>query len=983
MSYRSLWATFFDDEDLETGFEEVAVRCVFHPYNNGREDDNPSLYINLENGLYDCKSCDPTGPRRPGGDAIWFVRSYFDVGYGAAAAYVEAALQGREPPLPIDPSEILLHWKALRASPKILDAIKSKRGLDDRLIDDAKIGWDGHRVTIPIANYRGDYVNVRRYDLSGKDKGAKMISRSPLALQGADGKIHELHYGERRLWPMRVLESPGPILIVAGEWDCLLASQMGQLAITSTGGEMSWVADWDHWFVGRDVAICYDMDKEGKQGAAFVAARLQAVAASVKVLRLPFARPDKANKDLTDWVVKHGATADDLAALIAATPIWEAPRQVTDRPLTSSAEPEGVTSLFDAINDPIYQGTRVAIEVQVAGKAASPYTIPRRATLSCTQMSASNPLCGGCAINLSGANAVDLDLAADRDRLQLIRTTDDSKLAAIRKLAGVPKCDLWTMSVSESQNVDELVVTTRAEAGYVNGLATDFSLQPTYYFHVTGQRPLEESQSYVLEAVRDADPWKQNTALVAYKAEPMQDTLQEFALTPASIERLRRFRPLPEQGPRERLAQVAAAMAAHVTRLVGRDDLLVAMLLSYTALQQFPFFGQVERNGLVELLVIGDSGTGKSETLMSLARWVKLGEIVTGEATSFAGLVGAPQQSSTGQWMITWGRIPLNNGRLLGIDEASGMPVEHFAKMSGLRSSRVAEITKVRQARTPARTRLIWLSNCRDARTLGSYSHGVDAVPALIGQPEDVRRFDWVLSAASGEVLPEAINALPEDRPTPPDLWFEADDLRALILWAWSRTAEQVRFTGAAERAALTAALEMSNVYSATIPLVEPSVQRLKIARLAASVAAATFSTDGDDAETVLVTEAHVRAARELMDAAYAKPSLDYLGYSQRNRTDDEVAEHEAEAIKAWLRIYREGDLADLLHRLDLFSARDLEEQLSLERQDVSMAIQKLTRAHMLVKAGPLYRKAATLNRILGELQKEESHGTPPLVPSP
>ena len=130
----------------------------------------------------------------------------------------------------------------------------------------------------------------------------------------------------------------------------------------------------------------------------------------------------------------------------------------------------------------------------------------------------------------------------------------------------------------------------------------------------------------------------------------------------------------------------------------------------------FFFQGQEIKRGWVEGLIIGDTRSGKSETAASLMKHYQLGEFVTGENTSFAGLIGGMQQNQK-RWFVSWGKIPLNDRRLVILDEASGLSERDISNISGFRSSGIAEIIKIHQER-PMTTRLIWF-NTRTATRYG------------------------------------------------------------------------------------------------------------------------------------------------------------------------------------------------------------------------------------------------------------------------
>jgi hypothetical protein len=84
--------------------------------------------------------------------------------------------------------------------------------------------------------------------------------------------------------------------------------------VTSTHGVRSWMPSWDRYFVGRVVAICFDVGEE--QAAAKRAQTLSdAGARRVCVVRLADEGMED-GEDLTDWFMKYGCTADELRQLI-------------------------------------------------------------------------------------------------------------------------------------------------------------------------------------------------------------------------------------------------------------------------------------------------------------------------------------------------------------------------------------------------------------------------------------------------------------------------------------------------------------------------------------------------------------------------------------------------------------------------------------------------------------------------------------------
>jgi hypothetical protein len=392
---------------------------------------------------------------------------------------------------------------------------------------------------------------------------------------------------------------------------------------------------------------------------------------------------------------------------------------------------------------------------------------------------------------------------------------------------------------------------------------------------------------------------------------------------------------------RAKFREIHADLEANVTHIYERADLITAFDLVMHSALQFYFQGDLLRRGWVEGLVVGDTRCGKSESVSALVHHYRAGEIVTGENTSFAGLLGGMQQTQKA-WSICWGKYPLNDRRALTVDEASGLKQEDIAHMSGVRSSGIAEIVKIQTEKTVARVRSLWLSNPRGKRPLAAFNSGFDAVMDLIGQPEDVARFDFAMTVASAEVPLEVINA--RTRPRVPHV-YTAAMCRRLLHYAWSRRANQIELTPQATEACLSHATEMSRRY--VPPLVEGAEQRVKLARLAVACAARLFSTSPDGLRVVVLPE-HVEYVVEFLDAVYTKRSMSFHVYSKARMGDRELAE--ADEVQAELD-KRGQRFVELLSETSFFRASTLQDFAACDREEAAKLCAFLVR-HRCAKEG-------------------------------
>jgi len=130
------------------------------------------------------------------------------------------------------------------------------------------------------------------------------------------GKVYSWIFTDSGKADLLLVGEGADVLIVAGEWDMLAAISAGfECVATGTGGEGTWNTQWSKRLVGRHVAIVYDVDPTGVEGARKVRASAALFAASVRTIALPLSgNPETDGKDLSDFLSVHGA--DALRALL-------------------------------------------------------------------------------------------------------------------------------------------------------------------------------------------------------------------------------------------------------------------------------------------------------------------------------------------------------------------------------------------------------------------------------------------------------------------------------------------------------------------------------------------------------------------------------------------------------------------------------------------------------------------------------------------
>jgi len=826
-----------------------------------------------------------------------------------------ARAEGRTVALPTE--EEVAEWRdRLQGKQDLLREILVKRGLQRSTLRRYDIGWDGERLVIPVRDEAGQLVNLRRYGMGLR----------------ANKMVNWPGYGDATLYGLDAL-TQRRVILSEGEMDKLILRQYRFPSLTATAGAGTWFSEWNRYFAGKIVYICYDVDEGGENGARKVANELRVAAQAVHIIKLPL---QAKGSDVTDYFVHQGHGRQSFIDLMKATPPYRERKLSRERARTATEVPEvRMRNSFD----PGLLDKPISMVATISGRSATPTALPRRIELTCG-MDWQKTKCAKCPMeNLWGGQHKHEVPADDRLVLKMMDMPDDKRGAEVLRALEIPStCPKVEFTLHDQWRIDELAVVPNID----DPDEGEGEQVLRRIFNVTEQGKLTPVNTTArLTGVSTANPKNGQVVFQSWDMQETKTSLDRFVMTEelrGALEDV--FQPGPAQTPMDKLTELARDLAANVTHIYGRPELHIAYDLVWHSVLDFPFRGSRLGKGWLELLVMGDTRTGKSEAAERLRHHYQCGVLKSCEGATLAGLVGGAQQIGN-SWVITWGTIPLQDRRLVILDEVSGMQDKNIIEqMSAVRSSGRAQVSKIVSQETFARTRTIWLGNPVDGRSIREHNNGaIDAIQKLIPNPEDIARFDLAMVAAQADVNSTVINAA-----TPPRAPRRATQAlsSALVTWAWSRTAEDVLWGKGVERRVLTAAEELGRRYIPDPPLVQPENVRVKLARLAVAIAARLFSHDGTG-QKVLVQEEHVRAAVEFLDDLYGRRWFGYADHSRKELRARAAAEENVNACKAML-VSHDGILDTLKTVINdtQFRARDFEEFGGMDKDMAGQAVSSL-----------------------------------------
>ena len=839
---------------IEKGDREwVTISC---PYHKDHEDLNDAHGgVNIKSGAFKCFSCSATS------NVISVIAHKMNVPVVVAESYADNVGGVRVSGV-VDSALVGMCHTNLLDSEEFTTKLLRRHGITTESIVKYKLGiYPGNkRITIPVYGDEWEgvspLINIKYYKYDADTDEAKMISTkgAPVALYLPDSiKATDVAY------------------ITEGEFKAILMNQLGFPTVASTGGANSWNVGWNKRFANKHVVIVYDVDAAGVAGAKKVAQFVHRHAKSVKVVMLTDVA-DIENGDVTDYFVKRQKSPQEFKELVANTAEWTPPTA----PLYEEEVNDPIQVTLSGSGKAEYNNKIVSYTSVVSAKATAPYIVPKRCTVVCAK---SEKYCGSCHVGTTPEAHKFQIPQHSPDLLEFLDKSEKLQKEVLKRRSGIYYgCKASTFKVEESYNIEELRLIPQISIGH----SADEQVVRRVFYVGHG---LSSNSTYAFTGRVCVTPDTSQATQIVYEANPVANDLDTFVLSETDKQVLPLFKPRCDtvECIEEKLDAIYADFADNVTRIRQRRDLHMFYDLAYHSALYFQFEGRTTK-GWADVLVIGDSGQGKSECSSRMRDHYMAGERVDVKRASVAGLVGGLQETSS-RWFITWGTIPLNDRRLVILEEVKGMGTPELTKLTDMRSSGIAEITKIERARTYARTRLIWISNPRSDSKISAYNYGVDAVKELVGSLEDIRRFDAVMAVASGEVPLSVVNAN-HDAKVPHTYTSEA--CSRLLSWAWSRTEKQVVFTHSATEEILAVAMRMGGKYSSACPIVEPSDQRLKIARLSVALAARLYSCD-DTGEAIVVSAAHVTVVERFLERLYSSRALGYAEFSATMKSEGTI----------------------------------------------------------------------------------------------
>jgi 5S rRNA maturation endonuclease (ribonuclease M5) len=870
--------------------------CPFHA------EKTPSFTVNEETGEWYCH-----GECQVGGSEKEFIAKYYDVSLQVAKAAVAQYEANGTLPFPTEEQIEQYHQELLKHKTDLEEMYAY--GWTPEIVDELKLGFDGHRIGIPVKSRTGCWVNIRWYLPAHRRTPGKNAIKC----------INAKKLGQKRYYPYQAFDGQ-EIFIVEGEKDCIAARAQGLNAVTSTGG--SAIPTEEIWlFKDKDVVLMLDTDSVGKRNEKTYISLLRNIARSIRVVELPV-------KDFADYFKEtHDSDVLQFAQDLVELQQAEQNVEVQDVSLVRSEFSEHFNTWLKLNN------------MSVVGVEPKIYTIPTKIRATCRNATCSKP----CPLAFQNEpQTIDIE---PRQILQFLDSSDTAQDSLARKLYG---CKSVITEPVEYTNVQKIIF--QESASFIDGLE-ESSFESRYGIYMYNDFRLNATLKYNFEACRVTDPRSQ----------------QNYYMI-RSAENLAMLRPVVDVSSFEKFRQVATSCGSMhelidkhyqewmpALAIEGRPDLFGALMLTYCSVTEIPWQAGLIK-GWLDTMVIGDTRTGKSQMAQRLVKVLGMGGYINGENARRTGVIGGVQRFGD-SWVITWGAIPMNDRGLLIIDEASGLEVDDIKDLSSTRSSGAVTLNKIVKGEARARTRLIWLSNPRSGRNLSDfYWKGYGAFQEFIPVAEDQARFDLVLTAAREDI--DVLDGI--DAETQPELskWLD------LINAAWAVTSEDIIFPPNFKTKVREVAHKLNDDYGGG-PLVVGVAVHEKLLRLCC--ATAVLCGEFYDGK-LRISEKHLEWADEFLRWTLEKESFSYASYIREFKRAQSKKAENIQFIRGLLSVH---PALRVLLSSSSFKGFQFQEILGIDRTDSAKILSDLiTRGLMRPVSNATYVPDKLLMEIAKQMEQ-------------
>lgn len=696
-----------------------------------------------------------------------------------------------------------------------------------QVIESVKLGKITNKLATPVF-VNGKLKNVARYNIN-------KLPNTPKVEYMPNSKTGDIVPFD--LWKNNFNNT----VICEGEKDMLVARSYGMNAITLTGGSQASIKpEYLENFRNRNVYIVYDNDDAGRTGAKKLYKQLIDYC-NVFITNIgSICKEEK--EDVSDFFNKYNKSREDFIYILENNS-----RQLTQNELKDIKTKTSLnfSKLSDNIKNSIIK-RNVRSSLQIIATCLDTFAIPEYAIFKLKDgIEADKRKTVSWFLKDSSGNFLELMEGK-------IKTKDiPDILASICKL---PKkwYDFYNLELGKEKTIYKCVVTDEVKDNEEE--KTNETTIDLYSFI-----PLEIGNCYDLDYKLFPHP-REGQKLIAVATNIRQTNYEFDKNNDEYLKSLDKFKVTTTIN--DKLNELYESARCYISPHSHYLDkkMWFMMDLVFNSPLDITYNGKIR--GALDIFILGDTRTGKSEASKNLTKLYDFGEVIPLKTATVASLIGGTDERLK---RTKLGALPRHHKELAVLEEFSGAPADFIKSLTEIRSSNIVKIYRVAgEVKAPCKLRMITISNPiaygTNLAQLISYPNGIEPLNELIKSPEDIARYDAFMLITQQPLLDPNQNGLKEE------LKIDEACYKVKSKWIKSLKSENVIISEELGNYIFSKALELNNIFSCSFPVFGSETNK-KIARLSSALACMLCNTV--DYENIIVTKEHVDVIVNFLKSIY------------------------------------------------------------------------------------------------------------------
>ena len=757
--------------------------------------------------------------------------------------------------------DVCKEWEAnqhynLLVNYDMMEKLKNLKISED-VIKELKLGYMTNCLATPVF-VNNELVNVARYNIN-KIPGQSKVMYNKNAKSGD-------------IVPFDVWKKDNRNTIICeGEKDMLIARSNGFNAITLTGGSQASIKkEYLEYFRNRNVNIVYDNDEAGKNGALKLYKELKDYANVFITDISPICSEKK--EDIGDLFNKYDKKAEDLVYLL---------KNYSTKPseeVLNKVETKNVLNISKLASNIKNSKLKVNLKssFQIIATCIDTFAVPEYAIFKRKKDFDNDENDDGKKesytwfLNNNPGNFLELIEGK-------IKTKDIPNILASICNVGQKWSNLYSIELGKLKTVYKCVVADEVSDNDEKSNEITIDL---YSFI-----PLEIGNIYEITYKLFPHP-RDGQKIIAVANEIKESEYMFDKNNQDYINSLNLFK--VNDNLNNKIEELYQSARCHIAPYLNKRLWFLSELVFNSPLD---ITYKKPIRGALDVFILGDTRTGKSETTRALTKLYDFGEVVPLKTATVASLVGGTDERLK---RTKLGVLPRFHKELVVMEEFSGAPMDFIKTLTEIRSSNMVKIYRVAgEVKAPCKLRMITISNPitvdNNAMQIASYPNGIEPLSELIKSPEDIARYDAFM------IVPH-VSTLTNPFSSKVDLNMKIDKVHYenKIKWIKSLEAKNVVIDDTLGSYIFEKGLELNKKYGCSFTVFGSETDK-KIARFASALACMLVNTT--DYENVIVTKDHVDYIINFIESLYDNNVFRLKEFANEEKSYNVVVEQDTQLL--------------------------------------------------------------------------------------